>query len=391
MAVAAVYADWPWDDLATALDPNGQLLTNTDTPSADDISPAGVEKESWDTLLYSTSESSFLAPPGTDPTANVSAWFGAISAGEPYGSEVEAALSQLQQYHSAVGVPMPAGGPAPTALQNGWTDTLFPVSEGLHYAARLQAAGERTPLLMIFDDNGHGWAQDKPADSLVQTAKAIAFLNAIMLRHSTPPTGVVAIATTCPRTAPSEPRLSGPTFASLQAGSVSLGSAAPQIVTSSGGSASVARALDPADVSPLCQELPGKREPGTALYRLTMTRSATLLGGLVVHAELHVSGDFPELVGRLWDLDPRDGKRQLIEAGDLRPSFDEEAGATRRSSASGSVVFELPPNFYTVAAGHILELELVGSTAPWFRASNGRFRITVTGLTATIALARTSR
>jgi hypothetical protein len=37
-----------------------------------------------------------------------------------------------------------------------------------------------------------------------------------------------------------------------------------------------------------------------------------------------------------------------------------------------------------VAAGDTLELELVGSTAPWFRASNGTFTLTVTGLHATI-------
>jgi len=388
MEVAAAYAEWPWDDLANALAPNGRLLTATYTPPADDIAPVGVEKQSWDDLLYFGSAAFHLAPVGSDPSADVTGWFDDISKGEPYGASDTAFLEQIQQYHSPIGIPIPAGGPPPTVIQNGWTDTLFPVSEALHYADRLVAAGTRSPLFMIFDDVGHGWAQNKAADVLVQTAKAIAFLNAVMLHHSSPASGVLAIGTTCPASAPSGPTLQGATFSSLQAGSLSFGSAAAQTVTSSGGSDAVANALDPAVGSPYCHELRGKRERGTAVYQLALSRATTVVGGLLVHAEVQVRGDYPELVGRLWDLDNRNGKRQLIEAGVLRLSVDESAGSSAKSEGSQPVTLELAPNLYTVAAGHSLELELVGSTAPWFRASNGTFRITVTALTATIGLAK---
>ncbi len=376
MAVAAVYAEWPWDDLVTALVPNGHLLTSLETPAVDDLQPAGVEKQSWNNLLYFATTAGFLAPAGSDPSADIRGWFRDISQGEPYSAADGAALAQLQEYHSAIGIPMPAGGPAPAVIQSGWTDTLFPVSEALHYAARVQAAGEHTPLMMIFDDVGHGWAHNKPADVLEQTAQAITFLNDVMLRHASPPSGVLAIGTTCPASAPSAPSLTGASFTSLQAGSLSLGSAPSQTVTSSGGSVTVANALDPAYTSRYCALTSAKREGGTAVYRLSVGRPTTLLGGLVVHAELHVTGDYPELVGRLWDVDPG-GKRQLIEAAVFRPDVDQATGSTSRSSGAEAVTFQLDPNLYTVAAGHTLELELVGSTSPWFRASNGTFRIVV--------------
>jgi hypothetical protein len=39
-----------------------------------------------------------------------------------------------------------------------------------------------------------------------------------------------------------------------------------------------------------------------------------------------------------------------------------------------------------VAPGHTVELELVGNNAPFFRASNGTFTISVTNLKATVPL-----
>ena len=115
-----------------------------------------------------------------------------------------------------------------------------------------------------------------------------------------------------------------------------------------------------------------------------ITTATTLIGGLQVTADLHVVGNFPELVGRLWDVGPTGATRQLIEAGVVRPGVDQSAASDAASTGNTKVTFALNPNEYTVPAGDTLELELVGSTAPWFRASNGSFTITVTGLQATI-------
>jgi acetyl esterase/lipase len=384
MSVAAGYAEWAWDDLATALVPNGALSTSPLTPPADDVSPVGVEKESWNTLLYGVTKDFYDAPPGVDPGADLTDWYKAFTQGEPFSGADTAALDQLQTYHSAIGIPLPAGGVPPVVIQNGWTDTLFPVSEALHFAAGLAPEKVKNPLLLIFDDNGHGWAQAKKADLARQTAAAISFLDTVMIGHGTPAGGVLAVGQTCPATAPSGPVLTGPTWAALTTGHLSLSAGAGQTVTSTGGSPAVSAALDPAYISKLCDPLPAAREPGTAVAGELITTATTLIGGLQVTADLHVVGNFPELVGRLWDVGPTGATRQLIEAGVVRPGVDQSAASDAASTGNTKVTFALNPNEYTVPAGDTLELELVGSTAPWFRASNGTFTITVTGLQATI-------
>jgi hypothetical protein len=72
--------------------------------------------------------------------------------------------------------------------------------------------------------------------------------------------------------------------------------------------------------------------------------------------------------------------------GAYRPSVNQAAGTSSTATASEAITWQLPPNDYVVVPGHSLELELVGSTAPFFRASNGTFSISVTDLHATVPL-----
>jgi len=384
LSIAAAYAMWPWDDLVTALVPNGQMLTSRLTPASADLAPIGVEKQSWNTLLYGVTTGFYLAPPGADPTADLTSWYRAVGAGEPFSATDASALREIQTYHSAIGIPLPAGGVAPLVIQNGWTDTLFPVSEALHYTERLAAAGDHHPLLLIFDDYGHGWAQAKTADIHRQNAAALAFLDTVMLHHGTPRTSVLAVGQTCPATAASSPVLTGPSWAGLTTATLRLSAPSAQTVTSDGGSPAVSAALNPAYVSKLCHPLPAAPEPGTAVAEEHLTRTTTLVGAAQVTAHLHVVGTYPEMVGRLWDVGPSGATRQIIEAGVVRPDVKQSAVAGTSPTADTTVTFDLNPNEYTVAAGDTLELELVGSTAPWFRPSNGTYTISVTGLTATI-------
>jgi pimeloyl-ACP methyl ester carboxylesterase len=384
MSVAAAYAMWPWDDLVTALAPNGALLTTRATPASADTTPAGVEKKSWNTLLYGATTMFFLAPPGKDPGADLTDWYNAVNAGEPISATDTAALHELQTYHSAIGIPLPAGGVPAIAIQNGWTDTLFPVSEALHYTETLAAAKIHDPLLLIFDDYGHGWAQGKAADVHRQNAAVLSFLDSVMLDHGTPKTKVLAVGQTCPAGAPSGPVLTAGSWAALRTGTLDLSAPSAQTVTSGGGSPEVSAALDPAYASKLCHPLPAAREPGTAIATKTVPQATTVIGALQITAHLHVVGNYPELVGRLWDVSPSGQTRQIVEAAVLRPDVNQSAQTTAGTAADTDVTFELAPNEYTVPAGDTLELELVGSSAPWFRASNGTFSITVTDLHATI-------
>jgi hypothetical protein len=390
MEVAAVFAQWPWDDLLTSLEPNGNLTTGTDTPAAADRNPVGVAKESWIKLLYGVTADNHLARPGTAPQADLTTWEHEILAGEPYRTSEQTALDIIQADKSAIGIPMAPGGPAPTALQSGWTDTLFPASEGLHYAAAVHAAGDHTPLLEVFDDEGHGWAQNKSGDTTLTDQEGLAFLDAVLLHHTQPPTGVVVAPQTCPASTPSGQAERGTSLAALETGSLALSGTAAQSVTSDGGSRAVAAQLDPAYASNLCHSLPAAREPGTADYRHTVgSAPVTLLGGVTVTAHVTVTGRDPEMVARLWDVAPGGDTRQIVAFGVLRPAVNQAAGTTSGAVARTTVHFELDPNEYTFGPGHQVDLELVGSNAPFFRASNGHFRITVSDLRADVPLGST--
>jgi hypothetical protein len=380
MSVAAVYAEWPWDDLASALVPNGNLSSTTLTPPTRDLHPVGVGKESWINLLYAAGAANYLAPVGADPQSDLTKWHRQFLAGEPTAKSEARGLAIMQTHKSAIGIPLPPGGPAPTAIQSGWTDSLFPVSEAMHYANRVSASGLHTPLLLMFADIGHGWAQSKGADVSLTVAKAISFLDQVVLHHQSPPTGVLALPMTCPASAPSVPVRSGTTLASLAKTSVSWGGPGSQPVTSSGGSPATATDLNPAYAGkPLCNPLPSAKEPGTATYfKQVGSAPVTLLGAPSVTAKIDVTGPYPELVARLWDVNG--STRQIVAMGVLRPSVNQAAGTAPDATASQSVSFQLNPNDYTFAAGHRMELELVGSNAPYFRKSNGTFTIKVSHL-----------
>jgi pimeloyl-ACP methyl ester carboxylesterase len=387
MTIAAAYAVWPWDDLDTALVPNGNLSTATVTSAKADRSPVGVAKEAWDAVLYAAANvAGYLAPVGADPQSDLTSWETGITAGEPFTTDDDDAVVDLQRYKSAISIPMAKGGPAPTAIQSGWTDTLFPTNEALHFANALHAAGSKSPLLLIFDDVGHPWAQDKAADVAFNNQTGIGFLNAVVLRHKNPTTGVLVRAQTCPIGAPSGPTVYARSWRALEHGATVLRGAATEEVTSSGGDPSVATALDGVS-QPLCANLPAATEPGTATYSIQAgTKGLHILGGVVITAKLSITGDYPELIGRLWDVAPGGSTRQIVEMGAFRPSVNQAPGTSTSATASESISFELPPNDYEIAPGHTLELELVGSNAPFFRKSNGTFTIAVSDLRATVPL-----
>ena len=112
-----------------------------------------------------------------------------------------------------------------------------------------------------------------------------------------------------------------------------------------------------------------RRRAGTANYRLPAATGDgyTLLGSPTVIATLKVTGTFPALAERLWDVGP-DGRQTLVARGLYRPSGD------------GRVVFQLHPGAWHFAAGHVPKLQLLARDTPYSRASNGTFTIAVSSL-----------
>ena len=377
MSVGAAYAIWGWDDLASSLMPNGHLLAGSYSPPRSDLYPIGVEKQSWVNLLYEVTTLFDLAPAGRLRSADLTTWHSIIAAGEPYPRSAEAALRQLQQYHSPIGIPFDRGGPAPVVMENGWTDTLFPVSEALHYAERYKAARVSSPLLQIFDDVGHGWAANRPAEIAWQTRVAMRFIDDVMFHRARPETGVLARGTTCPASAPSGPLLSGRSLAALYSRRLDVSFPGQHLVTSNSGAGSLSARLNPAYSSAYCDPLATIVSRGESLLDLARAGPGglTLVGPLRIEGRLAVKGSYPELVGRLWDCDPATGRRQLVEAGVYRPW-----------PRGGRVHFDLSANLYRLAPGHLLQLELLGSSPPWFRPSNGTFRLVLSHLSASIGV-----
>ncbi len=389
MRVAAVYAVWPWDDYVSALVPNGRPLVRRHQALAD-RSPTGVVKQAWNSILDRAEvDLGYLPPPENASTSALAAWRRAAT-NQASSPAFVRALGRLQRFNSAIGVPAPKGGPAPTAIQSGFTDSLFPVTEALRFADAAKVEGSTSPLLLIFDDVGHPWAQNKLADVAFNDATGIDFLNAVVRQHRRPRTGVAVRAQTCPAGAPSGPTQWARSFSALVHGSVSLGGPEAQVVTSNGGSPVVAAALN-ATTEPLCDPLPAAPEHGTARYAVSAGPNGLhVLGGVRVTATLAIKGVEPELVGRLWDVAP-DGTRQIVELGAFRPPTNRAGPTAGSATVTESVRFELPANDYEVPPGHRLELELVGSTAPFFRPSTGSFSIRVSKLRATVPLAAPPR
>src|SRR5205814_1527907 len=137
---------------------------------------------------------------------------------------------------------------------------------------------------------------------------------------------------------------------------------------SGAGDPAISDAIDPVGGKGACATVSASDQgTGVATYRLPAAtgRGYTLLGSPTVIARLSLSGTFPELAARLWDVDPGTNTETLVARGLYRPS------------ASGLQVFELHPGAWHFAAGHVPKLELLAQDAPYGRASNGLFSIAV--------------
>ena len=202
-------------------------------------------------------------------------------AGEPYGKSVAEALQIMQHYKSASGIPLLPGDPAPTAIQSGWTDTFFPVSEALHYADRSRATHSRSPQLLLFADVGHGWASDKTADSDYTVNEGLDFLDAIMLTHSTPRPASSPSLRPARRRRPPVHHVTLRPWAGSRRGRSAWEDRPRRSATSSGGDLAVSAALNPAYAGKAPVQLNEHTvAPGTADYETPVgSNPTTMLGG----------------------------------------------------------------------------------------------------------------
>jgi hypothetical protein len=382
MDLAASAPVIPWSDLVYALTPNGRTLDDATTTAAADLSPIGVEKQSYNAGLFALGQSTGTYS-AVDPQANVPAWFAAINAGEPYDSNpADVSIEQtIAKYHSAFYVLRGAFGfasaqPAALFIANGFTDDLFSVDEAVRYYNLERSLYPNNPIALFDWDGGHPRGQNKAADTALLSARIEAFFGHYVKGGAPkPPLGATALTQTCPKTAPSGGPYTASTWAGLHPGEVDFGSAHGQVITSTAGNPAIGTTIDPIAGGDACATVAATDQgDGVATYRLPAATGSgyTLLGSPTVTAGLQASGSFPQIAERLWDVNPATNTETLVARGVYRVGTTAQNGTT--------VTFQLHPGAWHFAAGHIPKLELLAQDAPYLRPSNGAFSIIVSRL-----------
>jgi fermentation-respiration switch protein FrsA (DUF1100 family) len=368
LSLAAGWARWPWSDLADALMPNGR------TGAATFATPVGLPIQAWlDLLSAAATATGFVAPPGADPSADLTAWKAAIDRGEPYGADTRAGLTELHRFHGALGVS--GGTAAPLLIQSGFTDDLFPIGQGVRLYDLLRARSSRAPVALQLGDLGHSRAANHPSDAAQFADQALRFFDANLKRTAgarAPAAGsVTAFTQTCPRSAArGGGPINAPSFARLSRGSFRLTATGRQTVTSSGGDAGLAEQLSPLRIDE-CARFRASAARGTAVATGRTSSGFTLIGRTTISARVRVRGSNAQLVGRLWDVDSA-GRQRLIDRGVVR------------LRSARTVRFSLNGNGWRFARGHRVRVEVLGRDAPTYRPSNGSFSVDVSRLRVTV-------
>jgi predicted acyl esterase len=374
MRVAAAAPEIPWTDLAYSLMPNGRTLDYVaDAPYGNRI---GVEKQSFVTGLYALGQAtSNYAPPGTDPDADLTTWYALINAGEPYEGNPPAAdiTDEVTTHHSSYYIDH-SEPPAPLLISNGWTDDLFPPDEAIRFYNRTRTQYPGAQVNLFFMDYGHQRGQNKAADTAVLRARQEAWFDYYLKGVGGAPVSGQVETLTKVCGGPS----AGPYFAATWAkgalGEVRYDSTAPQTISPAAGDPTVGQAFDPITGPGACARASGSDQPGAATYRLPAASGSgyTLMGSPTVIADINSVGPNSQIAARLLDVAP-DGTETLVARALYRPDVNSGAAQTRQ-------VFQLHPDGWKFAAGHLAKLELLPNDAPYGRVSNGQLPVTVSNL-----------
>jgi predicted acyl esterase len=378
MQIAAAAPDIPWTDLAYSLTPNGSTLDYVaDAPYKGRI---GVQKQSFVGGLYLSGllAPGFYAPAGTDPTADLIGWRTRLDLGEPYGADVQSILDEITQHHSSYYIDHSIV-PAPMLMSSGFTDDLFPADETIRFYNRTRTQYSKDAhLALFFGDFGHMRGQNKSdVTSALQSAENDWMDFYVKGVGSKPAEGVTTYTETCPSTAPSGGPYTATSWATIAAGEIRFDSKASKVIEPTAGSTEVAAKFNPVSGGGACATADGADQAGTATYRLGAAPAGgyTLMGAATVIAKFTLPGDTSQVAARLLDVGP-DGQETLVSRGLWRPA----------TGGPAKQVFQLHPNGWTFAEGHVPKLELLpadydaGVTGGYGRASNDQQPVTVQNL-----------
>jgi hypothetical protein len=368
MQIAATVPEFTWSDLATALNPNGSSLDYVvDAPYLGGGHRVGIQKQQWNTTLYGAGTLlGYYAPIGTVPSADITGWKALTDTGGPFDGNADAAAmaAELPANHSVYGIDDSIA-PAPALLANGWNDDLFPVDESIRYYNQVRAAHPNAPISMFHLDFGHNpragaiSAADRAALSAAENAWLDYYVKGVGTEPADARGGVDILTSKCPASGAGT-RFHAPTWAQLAPGEIRVDSAAPQTVTAPGTAPS--NAFTSGDV---CTTTASADNASAATYKTAPAASAyTLAGSPTVVANITAAAN-DMVAARLYDVDG--ASQRLIARGVVRP-------------LAGRQVFQLHPQAWTVAPGHVLKLELLAQDSPYLRTPTGQGSVTVSDL-----------
>jgi hypothetical protein len=382
LSIAAATPTIPWSDLISSLTPNGRWLDYTVPTAAENYTPRGELKLSFVQGLYILGNlSGFYSPPGVDHESDLTTWNAITNAGEPTNTPAyDDLINIFKRYHGAQyvldGEAVPnTEAPAPMLLSSGMTDDLFPPAETLRFATLVRKLYPKVPLKLMYLDYGHMRGQNKPADTSRLRTRINAWIDHYVLGKGRAPRQDVTVLTqTCPASARSGGPFTARNWGALHPGRLVLRSSAAQTVTSDGGDPSVSKTFDPVLGGGACATTTTATEPGTASYTFRRARGKgyTMIGSPLIQAKIAITGQFPLLTGRLFDVAP-DGSQTLVARNVFRPAD----GAT-------SLLWQLNANAWHFAGGHRPRVEILGRDVPYMRQSNGQFSIAISDARITL-------
>ena len=373
IAITAAAPDIPWSDLSYSLMPNGRTLDYVaDAPYS--AGPIGVMKQSFVTGLYGLGlPLSNYAPAGTEPDADLTGWYALISAGEPYDGNPLAAdlVDEISSHHSSYYIDDSVK-PPPMLISNGFTDDLFPPDEAIRFYNRTKDTYPDAKISLFFSDHGHQRGQNKGPDRAKRLTLVHELFDHYLKGDGAEPTPMVETLTqVCG--ADSDGPFTAATWKDIAPGEVHFADPTAKLIAPEAGDPTIGQAYDPISGSGACATGSASDQPGLANYRLDPAPAGgfTLMGSPTIVADLLSAGPNSQLAARLLDVDPGSGQQTLVARGLYRPLTGTEASRQ---------VFQLHPNGYHFAEGHVAKLELLPNDFPYSRKSNGQAPITVANL-----------
>lgn len=387
MHLAAAIPMYPWTDLADALVQNGRAAdgANGGPADGDHHTPYGVEKQTYVSGLFASGlASAQYAAPNADPTADLTTWFAAINAGEPYGPNplLTTVLSEVGgAFRSPYSMPVPTGShEVPTFVIQGQTDPLFPSFQALDMVNHLKAVDPNWPVTVFLGDVGHSYA-DNPADIWHQAHDASnAWLQAVMSKV-TPSNPAVTVTTAACFPGQSHATFTGSRYGAIATSVVHLTSPAAQSTVNSNNPTSEGTQTDPIANSGCRTMAASQSDPNQASYTFPVP-AGTLVGSPIVHVDVAVTGLSAEVAARLWEIDSS-GNQTLV----TRTVYRIEESSP---SATEHLAFELWPQAWQFQKGDQLKLELTQDDSPVWRPDNLPSNLSFTNLDLALPLVTAS-